>query len=190
MVITYQGENYFRIQSGDTTLLLDPTDQRSFRGAQVVLSTLKPAAVPISDGDGPFFIDHQGEYETQGIGIGGWSVESDEQSERTAYRVELDELVLVFLGHLTKELDTKFYLPLKGADVLIIPAGGKPYIPQAAAAKLVRQLEPGIVIPSLAKNPDLFLRELGKKEHAEEEKLVVKKKDIVPQAMRVVCLKM
>jgi L-ascorbate metabolism protein UlaG (beta-lactamase superfamily) len=188
MVITYQGGNYFRVQSGDTTLLLDPTDQRSFRGAHVVLSTLKPGPVAAPEGEEPFFVDHQGEYEAHGIRIGGWSVESEERIERTVYRIELDELALVFLGHLTKDIDTKLYLPLKDADVLIVPAGGKPYISQAAAAKLVRQLEPGIVIPSLAENPDLFLKELGKKEHAKEEKLVVKKKDITPQAMKVVCL--
>ena len=40
MVITYQGDNYFRFQSGDLTLLVDPTNQRAFKGAGVVLSTI------------------------------------------------------------------------------------------------------------------------------------------------------
>ena len=189
MVITYQGENYFKFQSGETVVLLDPTDQRSFRGAQVVLSTMKPANVPAPEGDEPFFIDHQGEYEVQGIEIRGWSAESDGKIERTIYRVEFDEIVLGILGHLTKELDAKVYAPLKNADVLIVPAGGKPFLPQAAAAKLVRQLEPGILIPSLTKDPALFLKELGKKDGTVEEKLVVKKKDIPLQSMKVVCLK-
>ncbi len=189
MIITYQGENYFKFQSGSTTLLLDPTDQRSFRGAQVVLSTIKPADVPAGEEGGPFMIDHQGEYEVQSINIEGISVESDEEREHTAYRVVFDELVLVFLGYITKELDPKFYQLLGGADILVLPGGGKPFIPQAAAAKVVRQLEPGIVIPSLAKDPSAFLKELGKKDCPAEEKLVLKKKDITPQAMKVMCLK-
>jgi hypothetical protein len=79
---------------------------------------------------------------------------------------------------------------------LIIPGGGKPFIDQSAAAKLIRQIEPKIVIPSFIKTPGLkrtaaneseLLKELGQKAEPVE-KLSIKKKDLSDK-MSVVVLK-
>ncbi|MFA6407535.1 MAG: MBL fold metallo-hydrolase [Candidatus Paceibacterota bacterium] len=192
MIITYQGGNYFKIQSGDFAILIDPENQRSFRGTHIVLNTVKPALLETPEsGEGvPIWIDNQGEYEVQGIRVQGWSAGYDEKEkkERTVYRILFDEMTIAVLGGLTTEPSTELISELADTDIAIIPAGGKPCLSQSAAAKMVRQLEPGIIIPSYANDPKPFFKELGKMEIIKEEKLVVKKKDIEAKAMKVVWL--
>ncbi len=190
MIINYYGDDYFKIQSGDSIALIDPENQRSYKGAILILNTIRPgpAEAPALAGQAeaaPFWIDHQGEYEVQGIRIEGRSLGEEERKERTAYRMDFDEIRFGILGHLSKEPDPKIQEFLMNCDVLIIPGGEKPFIGVPAAAKLIRQLEPSIIIPSFSKNPKPFLKEMGQEKTAAEEKLVFKKKDLTPKAMIV-----
>lgn len=187
MIITYSGDNYLKFQSGSTTVLIDPTSQRSFRGANLILNTMRPSAVPAPDEEdgAPFWIDHQGEYEVRDIRVVGWSTGNDGKTEFTSYHLLFDEIHIGILGHLFAEPHPELAAHFKDVDVLVLPGGGKPYLEPAAAAKLVRQLEPGIVIPTLTKDMKQFLKELGAKDTAPEEKLVFKKKEVVPKAMAV-----
>lgn len=190
MVITYHGDNYFKIQSGNITVLIDPTSGRSFRGADLILNTLKPSPVlSPTDGTDYFWVDHQGEYERKGIEVRGWSAGNEGGKEKTIYRVIFDGINLLILGHLTKEPDKEVQEYLSGADIIIVPAGGKPFISQSTVAKLIRQIEPSIVIPSLFKDLRNFLREFNKPKCVLEEKLVIKSKDLRPGTMEIKCLK-
>ena len=191
MIITYQGENYFKIQSGSLVFLIDPTNSRSLRGAKAVINTLKPPVVSAApDEDAPFFwIENQGEYEINGIPITSWSVEND-GVEKTAYLIEMEDIKIAVLGHIAEEISPEALEHLKEVDVLILPAAGKPYLSEASAAKLVRQIKPKIVIPSLFKTePVKFFKELNQNPKPEE-KLVFKKKDLdlQSQAMKIVYL--
>lgn len=188
MVITYHGENYFKIQSGGFTALIDPTDSRSFRGADLILSTLKPSPVPMPKEEGGFWIDHQGEYGVKEAIIRGMSAGVDKGDEKTIYRLTLEDITVLILGHLGHEPSPEVQENFKGAQVVIVPAGGKPFISEAAAAKLVRQIEPALVIPSLTKNPKTFLKEMGKDKCPSEEKLTFKAKDLEAGKMVVRCL--
>ena len=190
MVITYQGGNYFKIQSGDYVILIDPENQRSFKGAQVVVNTVKPTFADPMEGDGaPVWIENQGEYEIGGVRIHGYSTGWNEKAkcENTAYQILCDDISLVILGHLYTELDPKVISTLADSDIVIVPAGGTPFIDVIKAAKLVRQLEPGIIIPTLTEKPNQFFKELNR-EGKKEEKLTIKKKEIEAKAMRVVWL--
>lgn len=196
MVISYQGENYVKVTAGPLTFLVDPTDERSFRGAQFILATQEPSPL-LKKSEGailslrePLIISHPGEYETEGIRITGYRMGSDGATAHIAYRVSMEGISLGFLGHLTELPDQKTVGGLTDLDILFVPGGGKPWLRESDAAKLVRQLEPGFVIPTLLqkKTCDAFAQELGAKPAAPVEKLVVKKKDIVPKASTVVCL--
>ncbi len=187
MVINFLGNDYFKISSGGLAVLLDPENQRSLRGAALVLNTIMPAPVEVSD-EGPAVISHQGEYEVQGIHVTGWSAGNDKGVERTVYRMEMDEISFAVLGQITKEPEPKVQEFLTDCDVLIIPAGGKSFMEAAAAAKLIRQLEPSIVLISFPENPKNLLKEMGQEKCSPEEKLVFKKKDLVPKAMAIKCL--
>ena len=191
MIITYQGGNYFKFQAGQLVILVDPVNHRSEKGTDVILSTVKPAELVPEEG--PVFIDHQGEYEAKHIlinGISGGESESGKnKKEETFYLVDFDEMKIGIIGQLTHEPDPKTLAALKGVQILIIPAGGKPFISQSAAAKIVRQLEPNIVIPTLFKDLKPFLKEFKKTSCDTEEKLVVKAKDLKPGMMEIKCLK-
>jgi L-ascorbate metabolism protein UlaG (beta-lactamase superfamily) len=185
MIINYYGGDYFKIQAGNLTVLVDPENQRSFKGATLVLNTVQPGLAEAPAETAPFWIDHQGEYEVQDIRVEGRSLGEEDRKEKTAYRMDIDEIRFGILGHLTKDPDPSVQELLKDCDVLIIPGSDKPMIGAAAAAKLIRQLEPSIVIPSFAKNPKVFLKEMGQEKAAPEEKFVFKKKELVPKAMAV-----
>ncbi|TSC52736.1 MAG: hypothetical protein LiPW41_106 [Parcubacteria group bacterium LiPW_41] len=190
MVITHQGGNYFKIQSGDYTVLIDPENQRSFKGAQVVINTVKPTFAEPQEGEGsPVWIEHQGEYEIGGVRIHGYSCGWNEKAkcESTAYHIFFDDITIAVLGHLYKELDPKTAGVLTDADIAIVPAAGSPFLEITKVAKLIRQLEPGIVIPSLTEKPQPLLKELNREAKAEE-KLTIKKKEIEPKAIKVVWL--
>lgn len=188
MVITYNGGSYLKFQSGDEVILVDPEDQRSFRSSLVAVSTEKPAKTSSLEG-GPFCIDNQGEYDVGDIRIEGKTVAHEDGSEKTAYRVNFDEMEIGILGPVKSEPDPKVIELLQDCDILVIPGGEKPFLGAAAAAKIIRQTEPGIIIPTVTKNPKELMRELGQENGARaEEKLTIKKKDIAPKAMKVVWL--
>lgn len=192
MIITAHGEGSFRLQAGDTTILIDPTHARSFKGSRAIITTTRPARVdppaPSSDPAtrAPFWIDHQGEYDLGEVAIRGITTEWDRDDEHTAYRIEFDGIAVGLLGPLAGEPSKKVFELVSGVDILILPAGGKPLFPVAAAAKLARQAEPSAVIPSVG---DLksFTKEIGGDTETTE-RFTVKKKDLEPKAMRVVLI--
>jgi L-ascorbate metabolism protein UlaG (beta-lactamase superfamily) len=73
-------------------------------------------------------------------------------------------------------------------DVLFLPVGGGHFLEPEVAAKIAKQLEARIVIPSFYKDPAEFLKAFGKKGE-EMEKFVFKQKDIVADRGRAVILK-
>lgn len=194
MIITYQGDNYFKLQSGDTAVLVDPTDQRSYRGANLILNTLRPGlAEPPSDDQGAFWIDHAGEYEVEGIRISGWTLDSEEyegeKREKTAYLLDFKGFRFAFFGYLGGEPDAEALEDMEEVDVMFIPADGDEFISASKAGSLVRQIEPSLVIPAVFGSEDSLLKELNKKSCKKEEKIVIKKKNLKAGAMEVRCLK-
>lgn len=192
MIITAHGEGSFRLQAGDTTVLIDPSHARSFKGARAIVSTARPARVdppPPQDDPAvrtPFWVDHQGEYDLGELSVRGVTAEWDRDDEHTAYRIEFDGITVGLLGPLAGEPNKKVFELVSDVDILILPAGGKPLLPAAAAAKLARQAEPSAIIPSVG---DLksFTKEIGG-ETETTERFTVKAKDLEPKAMRVVLL--
>ena len=187
MVINFLGNDYFKISSGSTTVLIDPENQRSVRGASLILNTVMPAPVAEAE-EGPAVISHQGEYEVQGIHVTGWSTGNDKGVEKTVYRMEMEDMVFAVLGQIAKEPEPRVLEFLTDCDILIIPAGGKPFMEASATAKLIRQLEPSIVIVSFPENLKNLLKEMGQDKCPPEEKLVFKQKDLTPKAMALKCL--
>jgi hypothetical protein len=177
MVITYQGGSYFRVQSGEFVVLIDPTNARAFKSANIVINTVKPPYT--KEEKGPFWIEHQGEYEREGTRIVGVSQGYHDGTERTAYRCGVEGISIAMVGYLAKEPDGAVVEKLQGADILIVPTADA-----GRAAKLTRQIEPGIVIPTYEKDPKKFFDELSAKP-TPEDKLTIKKKEISVGAMEI-----
>ncbi len=199
MVITFHGEGCFKIQSGDFVILTDPFDAKSgltpprFK-SNIILKTITPILVDnqLIDQSANQTIFGPGEYNIKEININGFSLskESTEKFFKTVYLLEVEGIKLCFLGHLSEMPEPAILERLEGIDVLFVPAGGPPFISQNSVVKIIKQLEPKIVIPSFYKIPGLkrpakelkvFLEEFNGpkiKEIAGQEKLVIKKKDL------------
>lgn len=190
MVINYFGNGCFRLQSGDTSLLLNPESNRL--KADITLKTLTATNIEpgADEGADDVVIPFAGEYEEKEIEITGYPVaaESTDKFLKTIYAVEWEGMKFVFLGHLSKPLDATLTEELLEPDVLILPVGGGHFLEPEVAAKIAKQLEARIVIPSFYKAPEDFLKASGKKGE-EMDKLVFKAKDIAADKGRVVVLK-
>jgi L-ascorbate metabolism protein UlaG (beta-lactamase superfamily) len=189
MVINYFGNGCFRLQSGETSTLVDSDNNRL--KADVSLKTLvaTDAAAPGDAGDG-VLISFPGEYEAKEIEITGFGVtgESTEKFLKTAYVVLWEGMKFVFLGHLSKPMDATLMEECSEPDALFLPVGGGHFLEPDVAAKIAKQLEARIVIPSFYKNPDEFLKAFGKKGETLD-KFVFKQKDIASDKGRVIILK-
>lgn len=189
MVVNHFGNGCFRLQSGETSILINPDNNRL--KADLILRTIistEPGAV--ADASEATTIAFPGEYEVKGIEVVGFPItgESTEKFLKTAYAVNWEDMKFVFLGHLSAPIDSTLIEEFADPDVLILPVGGGHFLEPEIAAKIAKQLEARIIIPSFYKNPDEFLKALGKKTETVE-KFVFKQKDIVTDKGRPVVLK-
>ena len=192
MVITWYGEGCFKIQIGAFAAISDPFESSTgltpARGkADLTIKTLTAYPIAFESADQTRSVIGPGEYEVAGVEIRGWQVaDADASFLRTVYRAKFEDLNLGFLGHLEREPAASIIEELGGVDVLFIPAGGPPLLGVEAAARLIKQLNPRLVVASFFKIPGLkrrsdgveaFLKELGQRASAQE-KLVIKHKDL------------
>jgi L-ascorbate metabolism protein UlaG (beta-lactamase superfamily) len=197
MVINWYGEGCFKIQIGDFTLVTDVFDSKlglnPARGKfDVLLKTISawpvPEMNPPAGGEEGAVLIGSGEYEIKGFEIKGLPLvkESTDKFFKTVYLVKTEDANLCFLGHIADYPDEDALEEFEHIDILFIPAGGAPFIKQELAAKLVKQINPKIVVPMFLKVPGLkrqsedikdFADELGIKSEIEE-KISVKKKDL------------
>ncbi|MEI8360998.1 MAG: MBL fold metallo-hydrolase [bacterium] len=210
MIITWLGHSSFKIQdkttAGGVTLITDPyADSIGFK-----MPKLEADVVTISHDHEdhanfgavrgtPYLINCAGEYDVKGILIEGVEVSHDEKGERgkvIAFRIDLDDITVVHLSDLGTTLTPKQLEPLTGADILLIPVGGKYTLDAKKAVEVIAQLEPRIVIPMHYMVDGLkydldpvekFIKELGIKPR-HEEKLKISKKDLPVEDMELVIL--
>jgi L-ascorbate metabolism protein UlaG (beta-lactamase superfamily) len=196
MVINYFGNGCFRLQSGETSVLVNPENNRL--KADVTLKTListspDDLALAAAAGDGDaagLMVSFPGEYEEKEIEILGFPVtsESTEKFLKTAYCILWEGMKFVFLGHLSQPIDASLMEEFAEPDVLFLPVGGGHFLEPEVAARIAKQLEAKVVIPSFYKDPAAFLKALGTKGE-EADKFVFKQKDIIGDKGRAIVLK-
>jgi L-ascorbate metabolism protein UlaG (beta-lactamase superfamily) len=110
--------------------------------------------------------------------------------------MDVDGVAICHLGDLGHVLTADQVEQIEDADVLLLPVGGRTTIAASAAAEVVRQLEPKIVVPMHYRTEacdrglapvDGFLKEMGLKELTPEPKLVVTRASL-PASTQVVLL--
>ncbi|MDO8424437.1 MAG: MBL fold metallo-hydrolase [bacterium] len=151
----------------------------------------------------PFLIQGPGEYEVKGVYVKGIpsfhdDKEGKEKGVNTIFVIEVEDLKICHLGDLgQKELTKEQIEEIGEIDVLMLPVGGVYTMAAKEALGVMSQVEPKITIPmhySLPKlkykleGVDKFLKILGIKSVAPEEKLTIKKKDMSDEEARVVVL--
>ncbi|OGY66407.1 MAG: hypothetical protein A3A04_00240 [Candidatus Harrisonbacteria bacterium RIFCSPLOWO2_01_FULL_40_28] len=209
MSINWYGEGCFRIQAGSLDLLIDPFEAKGgltpprFRH-NVLLETLRAAHGLESFGEqkgeeGVVRIHSAGEYDVMGLEIRGFQLvsESTDTFTKIAYVFKLEDIKFGILGHISNPLEPDTLEAFVKTDILMIPAGGSPFLPLEEAAKLIKKIEPKIVIPTFFKIPDLkrdagdvkeFLKAVGY-EATTEEKLSIKARDLSEAKTKVMILK-
>ena len=195
MVISYYGEGCLKLQSGDFVILTDPVESSSGLTAprfkhDVVIKTLSPFPPAFGSVSGlEKIVSGAGEYDFNDIYIKGFPLSNESSGKflKTVYRVEIEGIKFCFLGHISQILSPETMEGLNGIDILVVPAGGEPFIDQKEALKLIKQIQPKIAIPTFYKVPGLkrkaddikkFLEEIDASKVEKTEKLTVKKKDI------------
>lgn len=150
-----------------------------------------------------FLVAGPGEYEIKEVFIRGISSCRDNCQEKerknTIYTIEAEGIKLCHLGDFSqKELTPDQLQEIGDVDILMIPVGGLHTISPKEAQKVTSQIEPQIVIPMnyqisrLKTKPeglDRFLKVMGQKSIASQPKLLIKKRDLSEERMKVVVLK-
>ncbi len=205
MIVTYQGESCLKIQYGDFTLSYNPPKTVSGGkvprfGANVVLVSTHQdnANGPENMEYGttvPFVIDGPGNYEITGLSIEGMGDEvvlDGEKYINTVYRMNLDGMNLVFLGHATDAMLTpEFRGKIGTCDIIFVPIDQKELTNQMAY-KMAVGSDASIVIPVGSDSAKIksFLKEAGQDGVKGIDKLTVKKKDLTGKEGEVVILEM
>lgn len=180
MELQYLGANCLKITTKKSVIFSDPvSDIAKFKAdlkkANIVLAT-QATLVPEST-EQIFLVSSPGEYEFGDCSIKGVAAKphtgSEGDTSATIYKVVVDDINLVILGHIDAKLSEDQLEAIGLVDLLVIPIGGGGYtLDTVAATNLVRSLEPKVVIPVHSKedgiNYDIsqssiqdFIKELG-----------------------------
>jgi L-ascorbate metabolism protein UlaG (beta-lactamase superfamily) len=210
MVINWYGQSCFKIVTNALTIVTDPFAKNiglrppAFAADIVCVSHQHEDHNNVSAiGGEPFVVDGPGEYEIKGISISGIESFHDqkqgqERGLNTIYLIESEEIRLCHLGDFGQDKFSDEQVEALGeVDILFIPVGGKFTVDASAAAILVNQLEPKLVVPMHYKLPDLkieldsvdkFLKELGAPPKEPVDKITIKKK-LLPESTEVMMMK-
>ena len=183
MTINWFGHSCFRLETKESSLLIDPFS----KDIGLKPPRIKDNLVLVShdhydhnnlEGLNPeaFLIKNPGEYEKEGIYIRGIVSYHDknggkERGLNTIYVIKAEDITVCHLGDLGQDKLTDSQVEEIGdVDVLMIPVGGKYTVDYKEAASIVTQIEPKIIVPMHYKmkeskidvdGPEKFLKEIG-----------------------------
>lgn len=204
MIITYYGTEFVKVQFGDRVLAFNPVSKDSKNkttkfGADIALLSLAHPdfngveQVTYGEKD-PFIAMGPGEYEVKDVFIRGFQTKSNysgKEMHSTLYMVELEAMHICFAGALSsKDLDNKTLEGIDEVDLLFVPVDGKELLDPTDAYKLAVSLEAKIIIPVHYDDSSLktFLKEAGEEKIKEQDKLTIKKKDLIGKEGEVIIL--
>ena len=175
MRITWYGHAAFLIETQGLRIILDPYRSPDCGGYEPIA---EPADLVIVSHENDRYHSHLGQiippFEViraldlppegtsfRGIGIEALHVfETPERladDEVTIVQFRAEGLHLVFLGDLGHPLAEQELAPLRGAEVVLVPAGGPPTIDFPEIPPLLRAIGPRVVIPMHYKTPRINL---------------------------------
>jgi len=178
MVITVSQTAGIKCQVGDSSLLIDPPSNKK---GSLILKT--HTEMPVDSFKSMETVHGPGEYEIADIRVKGIELkeESDTKTIRSAYVVEFENIHLAFITDISNNLKEDALDKLGEIDVLFLSADTKKLKPKDLAS-LIKQVSPSIIIPITDSTAKVLSEEMGQKVKAEE-KLVIKKKDIIKEGI-------
>jgi L-ascorbate metabolism protein UlaG (beta-lactamase superfamily) len=205
MTISWYGLGSFKITGKDMTIITDPFGSgvglTAVRGGADVVICSNPKLDWCNNFSSitgnPFLVTGPGEYDIKEAFIIGTTAQNKELGETTIYSIQLEGIRIAFLGPISQTaLTDEQITALEGSDIVLVSVGDKQVLDFEHAASIAAKLEPFIVVPHSYKIPglslnldklDKFLQEMGGK-HVEQDKLTLKKKDLVGEQTSVVVL--
>lgn len=153
--IEYKGGNGIIIATKSLKLVADPRlyvvglKDVSVKGMLVVAT--EPRFL-IEDADEHLAIEGPGEYEVGDFSIRGVAatrhIDAGNSLGTTMYRIEVGEVRIALLGNIAAELSEDQLEAIGVVDIVIVPVGGGGYtLDRSDATRLVRQIDPKVVIP-------------------------------------------
>ncbi len=215
MDIYFGGQALFKIKGKQASVVIDPYEP-NFIGlklpkdltSDIVLVSHSHGdhnnanAVRTLDGKRPMVFDGPGEYEVNGVVITAVNSFHDdsqgsERGRNIIFHLLFDGLNIVHLGDLGQtQMTEEQVAQISETDILMIPVGGVYTIDAKAAAGIVSQLEPKIIIPmhymlegvKAGLDPvEKFLKEMGVENVVPQPKLSITK-DKLPEEPQVTVL--
>jgi len=204
--IEYKGGNSVVFVTKNSRLAVDPNVEqlglKNPKKLDVQLCTEQRFMLPVSDDyvtlEGP------GEYEVGPFSIRGEAAQRTIDTEMdikqsTIYHMDVLGFRIGLLGNVSPKLTDGQFEALGVVDILVIPVGGGYTVNPTDAAKLVRQIEPKVVIPVHFKEAgltyevpqeelDVFVKELNASVE-ETDKLKLKTIAALPPVLTVYKLK-
>lgn len=204
MIITNHGKQFFKLQTGDMVIALNPISKESkFKtngfGANIAVVSMNHPDYNGADlveyaGKVPFVIKGPGEYEVSDIMFQGFATKGYDDRVNSIYYFEFDGMKILFLGAMYQpEISIEAKQAIGDVDILFVPIGGKTVVDAAAAHKLAVSFGPKVIIPmdygSDQESGALkdFLKESGD-EIKPIDKWTVKSKDLAGKEQDVVVI--
>ncbi|MDD5749697.1 MAG: MBL fold metallo-hydrolase [Patescibacteria group bacterium] len=191
MIITWQGDNYFKCKTSTISLIFNPyslskKSKAAKAKAELILFSDPSRMAEAKFDQSSFVISSPGEYEFGGVFVYGRQING-----KIIYNLIIEEIKIAFLGEYGHdELSNHNLELLEGSDILILPIAGGELTSAKEAGKIIRQVEPRIIIPSCFNSGQLadFVKEIGLKPETGD-KFSIKQKDLPQDEMKLVVLK-
>lgn len=153
--IEYFGGNSLKITNGNEQIVINPKREKfGLKNLNVEnqIEMISDNTLSTEDGNPKLVINSPGEYEVGVFSIKGYAIDghTDFNNEKniTNYSVTTDGVSIIIFGNSTDKIEESHYENLGLADILMLPVGGNGFtLDGKAAAKIVGQIEPKIVIP-------------------------------------------
>lgn len=162
MDIEFFGANCIRLTTKKASIVIDDNlphigGKSITKAGDVTVSTQDVLAVAASE---QLAIKTPGEFEIMNVSIHGIAARAhtDQPGEMTAtmYKLIAEESHILVTGHIYPELDDKQLESIGRVDILIIPVGGNGFtLDPLGALKIIRKIEPGVIIPTQYTVPGL-----------------------------------
>lgn len=191
MHITWHGQYTVKIVSGETILVLDPYE--GWRGKAHLVSLSNPTDKTMSNLSGiqgdPTVLKNPGEYSLSGTTAHAIGWYDDAGQERTVQRWEIEQMVLLHLGQLTRGLtdDELSEIERTAIDILFLPVDDKS-LPLKTALDILTKIEPRVVIPINFTNVKHFAEEMGVDAKNVQPKFLAKANKLPAEDMETVIL--
>jgi L-ascorbate metabolism protein UlaG (beta-lactamase superfamily) len=147
-------------------------------------------------------LDGPGEFEVSDISIVGITARAhiDEQNEKhaTMFKLSMADVRVLVTGHIYPDLSESQLEAIGLVDVLVVPVGGNGYtLDPAGSLKLIKAIEPKLVIPTHYADPELkfpvpqqelehALKEIGMEAKLTTTKLHIKANELMDSTQLVI----